>query len=812
MLKKLLAALGVLALVLGLVALVAGPASAHDHSVDASCPVGVSVNLTSYDTSHGDANHLSVTLDSQVVYSQSFSASVIQTFPWAAPAAGHSYTVAVTAWDHKANHDAWTFTQSGTLSNCEEGITPARVTWASAVCTGAGTVGDGSYTVPTNSTGVKGYEILVNGTWTTIAAKSYPAAAGTVVHIRATHLDGYKFTGTWSWDFTIGSADKSTCVAPPNPTPYVLAAWLMPSWSGDYHTPTWKPYQSFFAKTDLASKDPKNLNALDSQLTKCGTSYQVDLYNDSATTTALIAGGKLYGPNNPTEDFPSPTGWGVTYKLVHNPDCKDAIASVGVSTPTCQANGVATFTLTFATWSDTTGPDDQTVGNHTRTANAQVGHLFSNGLSSMDVSYTIPAKLTGNDCLTTVVPSASATPTVCDTSKPGTAKGSYTLAAIVGVIYSVKLNNGQYVVTAAGTYFANAGDTVHVLAVGDTAHGYRVDGAPSWTFAFSSTSDCLVQTPAGDPKFVDPSCDVATPGTIVAGTYTVILATHVSYTATVNGGASTPLTAGIGYPANPGDVVVITPIVEQGYVIAPAILAENLKHTFAAVNHDCFTKADFVKPAATSQSCVVTAGTTYQLTDAFITIPSLTVSPHVTYFIDNVATAPGDHVLKPGTYLVSAVAKTGYFLDGYNGPWTEVLTSAAPCGDLITHPLVAPSAVQVQLGCFTNGSYTLSNDLSDAAALIWTVNGSTVSQGTYKVTAPSTVVVHVATSGPSYGLETGAITDWTFHFVRPTSCDLTTLALTGSTPTGWIVFGYLMLVSGLALVAVRFARRREDQM
>ena len=37
MLKKLLAVLGTLALVLGLVALVAGPASAHNHTVSASC-------------------------------------------------------------------------------------------------------------------------------------------------------------------------------------------------------------------------------------------------------------------------------------------------------------------------------------------------------------------------------------------------------------------------------------------------------------------------------------------------------------------------------------------------------------------------------------------------------------------------------------------------------------------------------------------------------------------------------------------------------------------------------------------------------
>jgi len=253
-------------------------------------------------------------------------------------------------------------------------------------------------------------------------------------------------------------------------------------------------------------------------------------------------------------------------------------------------------------------------------------------------------------------------------------------------------------------------------------------------------------------------------------------------------------------------------------VITPAITTEHLTHTFAAAPVNCLVKADFIQPTATSQVCEVTTTDgldgkiTHTLKDAFITIPSLADSPHVTYFIDNVVAAPGDHVLKPDSYTVSAVANAGYFLQGYNGPWTEVLTSATPCSDLITHPLVDPAAVQVQLGCFTNGSYTLSNDLSDAAALIWTVNGSTVSQGTYKVTSASTVVIHATTSGPSYGLETGATTDWTFHFVRPTNCDLTTLALTGSSPTGWIVFGYLLLVSGLTLVAVRFARRREGQM
>ena len=44
------------------------------------------------------------------------------------------------------------------------------------------------------------------------------------------------------------------------------------------------------------------------------------------------------------------------------------------------------------------------------------------------------------------------------------------------------------------------------------------------------------------------------------------------------------------------------------------------------------------------------------------------------------------------------------------------------------------------------------------------------------------------------------------------SCDLTTLALTGlgSNPIGWAGIGYYLLVTGLALIAVRTVRRRNE--
>jgi hypothetical protein len=199
--------------------------------------------------------------------------------------------------------------------------------------------------------------------------------------------------------------------------------------------------------------------------------------------------------------------------------------------------------------------------------------------------------------------------------------------------------------------------------------------------------------------------------------------------------------------------------------------------------------------------------TSNHLTPAFITIPATT---GVQYSINGVVHAAGDVILAAGTYQVTAAALTGYQLaaDYPVGGWTEVLASAEPCGDLPTHPLVDPSASQVQLQCFAGGSYTLGNDLNDPAAIIWTVNGSTVAQGTYKVAAAGTVTVHAEANGPTYGLEQGATQDWTFTFTAPANCDLKTLALTGSTPIGWIVLGYLLLISGLVLVAIRHLRRR----
>ena len=171
MLKKLLAALGTLALVLGLVALVAGPASAHNHTVSASCDAGVSVSLTNYAT--GDAskhNTVAVWIDgAQITNNPSFGGSFSQTYPFSTGHASHTYRVAVTAYDNNA---AYGFdTGVVTVSGCETEITPAAATSTNPYCTAANTVGGGGYTIPSQQTGVQ-YQLWnsATSTWSNIGA------------------------------------------------------------------------------------------------------------------------------------------------------------------------------------------------------------------------------------------------------------------------------------------------------------------------------------------------------------------------------------------------------------------------------------------------------------------------------------------------------------------------------------------------------------------------------------------------------------------------------------------------------------------
>jgi hypothetical protein len=408
------------------------------------------------------------------------------------------------------------------------------------------------------------------------------------------------------------------------------------------------------------------------------------------------------------------------------------------------------------------------------------------------------------------------TPAVCTTTPGTSTDNTYTIYATTGAHFQVKVGDGEFFDQLPGTYsVGTAASTVTIQALHDT--NYQLSGQTTFPKEFSAAPSCLmtvVPTASSAPAV----CDTAHPGSPTSGSYTLGAVTGVLYTVSTNGGSSVPVAAGT-YPAAVGTDIQVSATADtaHGYSVAGT---PSWHFTFVSPG-TCLDDAKWIQPAATSQSCLpdgsggglgqlggaVAADT---LTQAFITIPD-TVG--VRYFINGAAHAAGDVTLSPGSYQVTAVATSGYQLAaGYPvGGWTEVLTSAEPCGQLITHPLVLPSAFADPITCLAGGTYTLGNDLNDSAAIIWTVNGSTVAAGPYTITAPGTYKVHAEANGPSYGLESGATQDWTFTFTAPAGCDLKTLALTGSSPMGWIVLGYFMLIAGLVLVAVRYVRRRPEQ-
>lgn len=117
---------------------------------------------------------------------------------------------------------------------------------------------------------------------------------------------------------------------------YIVDAWKMPSWV-DATTPTWG--QTLLLSSPVLTT--KNLDALTTVLNTdpkyCGLNIQLDEYLNDATTTSLNAGKVLNAPGSPAESFPSPGGWGVTYKLIQTPACVVTPPPVVVTPPVTPA-------------------------------------------------------------------------------------------------------------------------------------------------------------------------------------------------------------------------------------------------------------------------------------------------------------------------------------------------------------------------------------------------------------------------------------------------------------------------------------------
>ncbi len=439
------------------------------------------------------------------------------------------------------------------------------------------------------------------------------------------------------------------------------------------------------------------------------------------------------------------------------------------------------------------------------------------GTTVWDFSFNEPAE----KCTVKVVPvKPIVTQAIC--SGPGSHDlAYYTITPVTGVLYYVKIDGGAEQPIGAGKHdIADGTKTIQVIAKGDADNYYVIEGGPILfdVETINPAGKCLVLVVPLEPDPINDACDALAPGVIPATTYTLFYVEHIIYMVSVNDGAPVDvvLTQDTTYDVVPRDARIhVTARVDDTtkFEMAP------WSWTMVFFDFgDCKTKLTPLEPLATDQFCeedgplapagktAVSLPTKVQK-QGTITIPATPAG--VQYFLDGAPVPAGVYTVAPGLHEVTAEV-----LDGAKTKLDPaiVLPFKFDIQPGLCEPdfLVVPAATSSQIGCFSAGSYTLSNNLGDPNAIIWTVNGTQVAPGKYSATNSSTVNIVAAANTPDYGLVPGSQTTWTVNFAKPTVCDLETLALTGQSPTGLLIVADLFVVTGLALFAVRAMRRRPE--
>lgn len=496
---------------------------------------------------------------------------------------------------------------------------------------------------------------------------SAPAAGKTISATLAFIWEGDSFEQAAR---TVSVTVNKDCTAPTPVTPktYTTVAWKMPSWVNST-TATFP--QDFVIQKAGQTSTLHALDALNGSLpTTCGTQYQIDVYNQSAVTAALIAGKVLTAPNQPREDL-IPGGWGVAYKLVKNPDCAvvptPITTSAGMTAQTCVSNGLVDGTITVALNEHVIYTIDGTVVTSPSTQVAPGAHTVTAGLADSNGSYSlygpsswnlvVPAYAT--QCgLTEVVPAATSTAISCEVA------GSYTLENVLGVSYTV---NGT--VKPAGTYAVKTASTVHVVP--SASAGYRLaDATKVWDFSFTTPSDCQLTT----HPLVTPAASSTPTSCTAGGTYTLTPVNGVDY---LVDGSSTPTAPGT-YSATAGTVVSV-----QAKVISTdwgfeAGVPTTWKFTFAQPS-DCgqLPTDALTTPTVANVDRTCTVNGSY----------TLGAAAGVVYTVNGVVQPAGTYPVSSARSVqvkASTVSSEFGFAFDQQTEWNLAFTNPADCGDLKT--------------------------------------------------------------------------------------------------------------------------------
>lgn len=201
--------------------------------------------------------------------------------------------------------------------------------------------------------------------------------------------------------------------------------WEMGGWDG---RPVWDPPQEFVAVQFTVDGD---INSADHLIPECGY-FQVDVYkynNDSnrAKVDNLIAGGLLYGPNNPPEPLIR-GGEGTAWKFVNQGECGTASTTTTTTVPpTTTSTSTTTTSTSIPESTTTTTVPDTTTTTEPPSSTTTTQPSTTTSTTEPPTTSTVPPTTTTTPpstttstptSTTTSEPSPPTTQSVCDESHP----------------------------------------------------------------------------------------------------------------------------------------------------------------------------------------------------------------------------------------------------------------------------------------------------------------------------------------------------------------------------------------------------------
>lgn len=687
MFKKLLAGLTALALSLGIVALTAGPASAHHSTITATVactsPTNVAITWSVQNWNGGKTGQVQSSTNNLVPAGTEFASNETKQYVQNVTSTG-TYSLSVTMkwwngsfWANQTTNSGSKQISSSHFSACAE-VEPADPTFTNAQCTGPGTYGQASYTIPTTANVV--YKVRINnGSWNVTADGTYFVNVGTKVDVHADSVDPYQIDGQDDWSKTFGTPDCDVEVEPTKPT--IVEAVC----TGE-------------GQVGLASYTIPSITGVKYQISSGGSSgpwtdIAAGVYDAADGSSVWIQAVALSG-----YDIDGTSKWKLEFDDVSSWKC-DVPAAPTFTAQVCTGPGTsstASYTI----------PNDNGIKYQVRinggswqnvsagTVNVTVFPRLIEVQALADGNIIVAGSTTywshnftsAGDCLVNVYPAAPDwTDSICQSTTTGSTQATYEVVATANVSYQVSTNGVDYSPISAGVYNATVGSTVWIKAVAATGYVLAGDTGP-WSHTFTNPGECLDEAFPVEPAWTDSICEANTTGSTQA-TFEVFAAANVSYEVSTDGGNTwNPISAGV-HNASPGDTVMIRAIADSGYELdgytAP------WSHTFTDPG-DCYDESFPGDPLFVDSVCTG-PGTSSQATYKIVAAANVTYEvsfDNVTF--TTVGASVGVHNAVPGTDIwIKAIADPGYEILGQD-LWHHAFADPGDClEDASIDPVVA---------------------------------------------------------------------------------------------------------------------------